>query len=104
MGGEHNVSGVAGEATGNKCDASTRPHDACALARGYVIPPHLHEVEIETFYIISGQGVLHLGDHDIAVGRGQGGSVPVGVEHSLRNAGDTEIELLAIHVRVDDSQ
>lgn len=82
---------------------ATHPYARATLVRlpvGYTIPTHLHDVEIETIYVFSGNGVLCLGEHEVTVGAGQGGSVPVGLQHSLRNVGDSQLELLALHVRV----
>lgn len=82
---------------------ATHPYARVALVKlpvGYTIPTHVHAVEIETIYVLTGQGELFLDGEVERVGPGQGGSVPVGMPHGLRNAGDTELELLAIHVRV----
>ena len=57
---------------------------------------HTHEVEAETFYIISGEVECTMGDEKIAFGAGSCGFAPPGIAHGLRSTGTTPVELLAI--------
>jgi quercetin dioxygenase-like cupin family protein len=65
---------------------------------GGVIEPHSHEAGYETAYVISGTGILTLPDGDIALGPGDGVTVPPQTVHSLRNTGDEPVEILAVHI------
>ena len=57
---------------------------------------HTHEVESETFYILSGQVECTMGEEKIAYAAGSCGFAPPGVKHGLRNCGNTPAELVAI--------
>lgn len=57
---------------------------------------HTHEIESETFYILSGQVECTMGEEKIAYTAGSCGFAPPGVLHGLRNTGDVPVELLAI--------
>lgn len=57
---------------------------------------HIHDIESETFYIISGQVECTMGDDKIPFSAGSCGFAPPGVPHGLKNTGDVPVELLAI--------
>ena len=57
---------------------------------------HTHEVESETFYIISGRLECTMGEEKIMFAAGSCGFAPSGVPHGLRNTGDVPAELVAI--------
>lgn len=57
---------------------------------------HTHEVESETFYILSGQVECTMGEETIAFSAGSCGFAPPGVPHGLRNTGNGPAELVAI--------
>lgn len=57
---------------------------------------HVHEVESETFYILSGQVECTMGDEKIAFAAGSCGFAPPGIPHGLRNTAADPVELLAI--------
>src|SRR5262245_46207819 len=63
-----------------------------------LIDTHLHEKETETIYVLAGQGLLTHGDVQSEVKAGMGASVPPGLLHSLRNTGETPLQLLAFHM------
>lgn len=67
---------------------------------GGTIEIHVHDDEIETVYILEGQGVLTLGVEEVIVEMGMGVSVPQGLPHGLRNTGDLPLELFAVHTLV----
>lgn len=86
---------------------ATHPRLSLMLVRveaGGVIPRHTHDVATETALVVAGQGELSL-DVDEAGQAGQvvafvpgvGVSVPPGLYHSVRDTGDTPLEILAIH-------
>ena len=65
---------------------------------GGVIEQHVHEVETETVYIISGRGRLELGDEEQLLSPGKGVTIPAGIPHSLHNTEDEPVEIFAIHI------
>ena len=65
---------------------------------GGVIAPHLHEQSSETAYVISGRAVLTLPEGDVTLASGDGVTVPARTLHSLRNAADEPVEILAVHI------
>jgi mannose-6-phosphate isomerase-like protein (cupin superfamily) len=67
------------------------------VAVGGVIGLHTHEQATETAFVLTGEGMLTLGDTEIALQRGAGVTVAPGTPHSLRNTGELPMELIAIH-------
>ena len=65
---------------------------------GGVIDLHVHEVETETAYVLSGQGRLTTGENEHMLAAGTGVTVPPGTPHSLTNTGDEPMELYALHM------
>jgi len=59
------------------------------------VPRHRHANEVETVYLVSGQGELVLGDERITFNAGSVVAIPKGLEHELHNVGDEPLELLA---------
>lgn len=62
------------------------------------IPTHVHEIETETVWIMSGRSMITVGEQDHIIESGAGITIPEGISHSLNNIGDKPIELLAIHM------
>lgn len=58
----------------------------CDLDPGGRVPAHVHSFE-ETFYVVSGEGVLDTPEGSFLVRAGDYGLVPVGVPHQWRNPG-----------------
>jgi len=63
---------------------------------GGVIGIHIHPNEIETIYGLAGEGVFTLQDEELPFAAGRIVSVPMGVEHGLRNESDSDLEILTI--------
>lgn len=63
-----------------------------------VIDTHVHQEEIETAYVLAGEGTLTVGNEQASLKSGMGVTIPAGLAHSLRNTGQTEMELFAVHV------
>lgn len=79
---------------------ATHPHLSLMLVRlapGGEIQTHLHETETETAYVLAGQGELTVEQEIILMTPGAGASIPPKHLHSLKNTGDADLELLAIH-------
>lgn len=63
---------------------------------GGVIGIHIHANEVETIYALAGEGVFTLQDEDTIFSAGQIVSVPIGMEHGLRNESEDNLEILTI--------
>lgn len=61
-----------------------------------VIARHVHQEEIETVYVLSGESVLTIEDREEVFREGQAAVIPKGVEHGLRNETNHDVELLTI--------
>lgn len=79
---------------------ATHPHASVMLVKveaGGVIPEHSHPIEIETAYVMEGQGVLTVDGEDYPFEAGINASIPVGAIHSVRNVGAGEMLIYAVH-------
>ena len=68
------------------------------LAAGKSIGRHVHAVETETAYLLTGSARLCWNESETTLAAGSGVTIPPGTYHSLHNLGETDIELIAIHV------
>jgi quercetin dioxygenase-like cupin family protein len=66
------------------------------LPPGGVIGIHAHPKEVETIYGIEGNGIFTLQDNEFPFTGGQIISVPIGMEHGLRNESDDDVLILTI--------
>ena len=62
------------------------------------IPTHVHQIETETVWIMSGRSMITVGEQDYIIESGAGITIPEGIPHSLNNFWNKPIELLAIHM------
>lgn len=67
------------------------------LAVGGEIVSHIHEIETETAYVLSGTGILTVENATFVFAPSRGASIKPGCAHCLKNTGVTELELIAIH-------
>ena len=82
-------------------NSQTHPEASVTLvevAPGGVIELHLHETNFETAYLISGEAVLSLPEGEVALGLGDGVTVPPKTPHALRNTGPEPVRILAMHI------
>jgi len=63
------------------------------LAPGGTIAPHIHSYE-ESFYVLSGEAILRVGDEAYRVGPGDLGALKVGTVHAWRAAGSAPVRWL----------
>ncbi|MGM8363297.1 cupin domain-containing protein [Flavobacterium sp. ARAG 55.4] len=77
---------------------------AIELAPIQIIPAHYHKVGIETYFILSGEGVIHLGhitneqliwEHQIKVMDGDSFSIEANQVHKLENNSNEKLRLIA---------
>lgn len=82
-------------------DRTTALITQCSLAEeilppGKTVTPHHHEVLEEIYYILSGSGVMTVGDESQAVSAGDAIYIPKRKVHSLTNTGDENMKLLLV--------
>ncbi|MBS1811606.1 MAG: cupin domain-containing protein [Acidobacteria bacterium] len=73
----------------------------CSLAEetlppGKTVPPHYHEVLEEIYYILSGSGVMTIGEESQAVGSGDAIFIPKKNIHTLTNTGAEDMKILLV--------
>ena len=64
------------------------------VPRGGIIGRHRHAQQLETVWIIKGEAILTLDQTDMNLKIGQIIAIPIGLEHALRNEGQSPVELL----------
>lgn len=80
----------------------TSADNALASVNVVRVPPareigrHRHAKQVETIYVLAGQGLFWLDMAEVPVRAGQIVAVPIGVEHGLRNLSDQNVELLTV--------
>ena len=82
-------------------DRSNSRITACSLAEeilppGCAVRPHYHREIEEIYYILSGCGVMTVGEEQHEVGPGDSVYVPRGARHTLENTGAEDIKLLLV--------
>lgn len=80
-------------------DRTTSSISQCSLAEeilppGCAVTPHHHREIEEIYYIVSGHGIMTVGDECRAVEAGDAVYVPRGHQHTLKNTGHQPITLL----------
>lgn len=82
-------------------DRTTSGVTQCSLAEEMlpvgceVIPHHHREIE-EIYYVVSGSGLMTVGDDTREVSAGDAVYVPRGCRHTLRNTGSETIKLILV--------
>ena len=64
------------------------------LAPGASTAPHYHPLTEEIYYILSGQGLMKIGDETSQVGPGDAIGIPPGAPHKITNTGTTTLVFL----------
>jgi mannose-1-phosphate guanylyltransferase/mannose-6-phosphate isomerase len=59
---------------------------------GESVPPHVHDNEEQTYWIIKGIGKIRLGNEEYDVCGGQAVYIPLGTEHTIKNTGQEPLE------------
>jgi quercetin dioxygenase-like cupin family protein len=59
-------------------------------------PPHIHEREEESFYVLEGTLQFQVGDESVTAGAGTYVKTPRGVPHALKNVGTTPARALVL--------
>jgi cytosine deaminase len=58
--------------------------------------PHRLNTSSETYYILAGQGTMHIGDESALVREGHAVHIPAGAVQWIENTGEDDLVLLAI--------
>jgi mannose-6-phosphate isomerase-like protein (cupin superfamily) len=82
-------------------DRTTSPITHCSLAEeilppGCAVSPHHHLNLEEIYYIVSGRGLMTVGEDAREVGAGDAVYIPRGHRHFLKNTGPEPIKLILI--------
>ncbi|HYP27716.1 MAG TPA: cupin domain-containing protein [Blastocatellia bacterium] len=82
-------------------DRTTSDITQCSLAEeilppGCSVTPHHHDRLEEVYYILSGRGVMSVGDEQREVGPGDAIYIPRGTRHTLANTGTEPVKLLLV--------
>ena len=67
-----------------------------SLASGMSVPRHTHTCEDETYYVLSGELEVVVGDEIFVLGTGDTLMAPRDIPHQLRNPGDVENHYLLV--------
>lgn len=60
-------------------------------------PPHIHETEDDSFYILEGELTFTVGAEEVVAQAGTFVLVPPGLEHTFANRGDEQVRLVNVH-------
>ncbi|HXU34935.1 MAG TPA: cupin domain-containing protein [Blastocatellia bacterium] len=82
-------------------DRTTSEITQCSLAEetlptGCAVTPHRHRQIEEIYYIVSGRGLMTVGDETREVGPGDAVYIPRGNRHTLENTGEEPIKLILV--------
>jgi mannose-6-phosphate isomerase-like protein (cupin superfamily) len=82
-------------------DRTTSEITQCSLAEetlppGCAVTPHRHRQIEEIYYIVSGRGLMTVGDETREVGPGDAVYIPRGNRHTLKNTGADPIKLILV--------
>lgn len=82
-------------------DRTTSEITQCSLAEetlppGCAVTPHRHRQIEEIYYIVSGRGLMTVGEETREVGAGDAIYIPRGHLHTLENTGDDPIKLILV--------
>ena len=61
---------------------------------GGIIGRHRHKQQLETVWVIRGNGILTLDQTEVSIRDGQIIAIPIGLEHALRNEAQFPVQLL----------
>jgi mannose-6-phosphate isomerase-like protein (cupin superfamily) len=64
------------------------------LPPGATTQAHVHPKTEEIYYILSGVGLMRIGEEERAVGPGDGIALPPGAPHQIRNTGAADLVFL----------
>jgi quercetin dioxygenase-like cupin family protein len=57
-------------------------------------PPHVHEREVENFYVLRGEVTFTIDGRRVVAGPGTSASMPIGVPHAFKNESGGVVEMI----------
>jgi len=67
------------------------------IEKEVVIPVHIHEKEVDTIFILEGEGALFLEDKEYKVKKGDIVVIQAGKKHGIKNIGNTPLKCYIVH-------
>ncbi len=71
-----------------------------SLPPGQVIQPHYHPDSEEIYYVLSGYGIMTIGEEKQEISRGDVVHIPVLASHTLSNTGSVPLRFVTVTVDV----
>ncbi|MDD3621442.1 MAG: cupin domain-containing protein [Methanofollis sp.] len=73
----------------------------CSISHAYLTSgeaslPHRLKISSETYYVLSGEGVMHINGESAQISAGQVVYIPPGAVQSLENTGEDDLVILAV--------
>ena len=75
-----------------------------ALPPGQSIPPHYHTDFEEIYYVLSGYGIMTIGDERQEVSRGDVVYIPPLASHTLLNTGSVPLRFITVTVNLSTTK
>ena len=75
----------------DSCDATSCTAGMWSIRPGLECSPDIHPDADELYYVVSGSGILTLGDESFSVREGMTIFIPRNVTHVTRNTGDVDL-------------
>lgn len=67
------------------------------IEKEVAIPIHTHEKEVDTIFILEGEGILFLDDNEYKVKKGDVIVIQAGKKHGIKNTGDVPLKCYIVH-------
>ena len=80
--------------------SSMNTFNANILAPSSSVKPHQHESDEQIWFILSGVGIVKVGDEEKEVREGDAVYLPPRLTHTMRNTGTYPLRLLAIGAKI----
>ena len=74
--------------------------NANIIAPGLSVKPHQHESDEQLWFILSGVGIVKVGDEEQEVREGDAVYLPPRLTHTMRNTGTYPLRFLAIGAKI----
>jgi mannose-6-phosphate isomerase-like protein (cupin superfamily) len=71
-----------------------------SLLPGERIPPHYHPDFEEIYYVLSGYGLMSIGEEKQEISRGDVVYIPAPAPHTLMNTGNVPLRFVTVSVRI----
>jgi mannose-6-phosphate isomerase-like protein (cupin superfamily) len=75
-----------------------------SLAPGESIQPHYHNDFEEIYYVLSGYGIMTIGEETQEISRGDVAYIPANAPHTLLNTAEVPLRFITVTVRAAQSE